>query len=121
MCGAASGRTVESMRNDIGNRPDHAVAKGVTALVVVVVVLNVLPRLVPVPDMGLSLPDVPAAPDFPGWVDGILRAIVKIKNWALLVLVALAVTGAIQEGRKRSRPPEERSEPQGDADAEGRS
>ena len=45
------------MRNDIGNRPDHAVAKGVTVLVVVVVVLNVLPRLVSLPDVGLSLPD----------------------------------------------------------------
>ena len=67
-----------------GDRSGPRVAKGVAGILVAVVVLNVLPRLVPLPDV-----DVPALslPDLPGWVE----TVNDVKRWLMIAGVVLLV------------------------------
>lgn len=59
-------------------------AKGVAGFLVAVVVLNVLPRLVPLPD--LELPAV-SLPDLPGWVESVN----DVRRWLMVAGVVLLV------------------------------
>jgi len=67
-------------------------AQGVAGFVVIVIVLNVLPRVIGLPD--IDLPSI-SLPDVPGWVHTVL----KVKNWALIALVAVLVVAAVLAAR----------------------
>ena len=90
-----------------------SVARGAGALLVLVVLLNVLPRLVSLPSIdapALALPDLP---DVPGWV----RKLVKIKNWVLLGIAVLVVVGFVAEEIEKHRA---RRAPDTEGEDEGR-
>ena len=75
----------------------RAVAKAVGGFLVAVVVLNLLLRLLPLPD--LTVPSIPI-PDLPAW----LGTVMKVKNWILGgVMVLTIVCVAVGEHAKRDR------------------
>lgn len=85
--------------SDEDERDGRSAAKGVAAFVAVVLAVNVLVRLVGVPDV-----DLPAVtlPDLPDWVG----TAVRIKNWLLIGVVAVvaigvAVAAVLEERGKR--------------------
>lgn len=73
----------------------RSVVRGIAAFVAAVIVLNVVVRLLPLPEI-----DLPAIsfPDLPAWA----HTVVKVKNWLLIVLVVVIVVGiAVDERRGR--------------------
>jgi hypothetical protein len=85
------------------DRPSaRAVATGVGGFLIAVILLNVLLRLAPLPDV-----DVPAVglPDFPAWMDtaaDAIHTILKVKNWLIVGVVAVLVAGpALEQLAKR--------------------
>jgi hypothetical protein len=73
---------------DDKNRSARSVAAGLAGFLATVVAVNVLLRVVPLPDV--DLPPV-ALPDLPGWVGDVVR----IKNWVLLAVIVVVVVGAV--------------------------
>jgi hypothetical protein len=73
-----------------GDRSGNSLAKAAGGLLIAVILINVVPRLVGMPNV--DLPSI-WIPELPGWVHTVLR----VKNVALGVLVvaviALAVAG----------------------------
>ena len=81
------------------DRSPRSVARGIAGFLLVVIVINVVVRLLPLP--GIDLPAI-SLPDLPAWVDTAL----KVKNWVLIALVVAIVVGfAIDERRKRDLDP----------------
>jgi len=84
------------------DRSARSAAKGVGGVVLAVIVVNVLVRLVPLPD--IDLPSI-SSPDVPAWIDTAVtwvHWIVKVKNWLLAGIVAVfIVLLAIDELEKR--------------------
>ena len=77
------------------DRSGTSVAKGIGGLLLAVILVNVLLRVVPLPD--LDLPSI-SLPDFPAWV----HAVVQVKNWAVGVfIVVVIVCVAIEQHGKR--------------------
>jgi hypothetical protein len=74
----------------------------VAGIVLVVVLVNVLPRFVGIDFPSISLPDLPAWADTAG---DVIHAVVKVKNWAVAGVVAVVLVGVVIEGRSRSRAP----------------
>ncbi len=76
-------------------RSAQSVAKGVAAFLVAVIAINVLVRVVPLPD--IDLPSI-SFPDLPGWVHTVLQ----VKNWVLIgLVVVVVVVGVVADRRKR--------------------
>jgi len=73
---------------DDNNRSARSAAAGIAGFLVTVVAVNVLLRVVPLPDV--DLPSV-ALPDLPAWVGDAVR----IKNWVLIALILVVVVGAV--------------------------
>jgi hypothetical protein len=67
------------------HRSARSAAVGIAGFLVTVIAVNVLLRVVPLPDV-----DVPSVA-LPGW----LGDAVRIKNWALLALILVVVVGAV--------------------------
>jgi hypothetical protein len=62
-------------------------------IVLAVILVNVLLRVVPLPDV-----DLPAFPDVPGWI----HTVVQVKNWLLIGVVVLVLVGiALEDSRRR--------------------
>jgi hypothetical protein len=83
------------------DRSGRSVAKGIGGLVLAVILVNVLVRVVPLPDLDLS---TLSPPDVPGW----LEAIVKGRKWVkvagvIVVIVVWHVARHGLSGRSRSR------------------
>jgi hypothetical protein len=81
------------MSNDA--RSADSVAK-VAGVLLVIVLVNVLPRVVGLP--GVDLPSI-SLPDLPDWAHtgvDVVHTIVKVKNWLLAALVAVVVVGCVQ-------------------------
>jgi hypothetical protein len=82
-------------------RSGDSVAKAVAGVLLVVVVLNVVPRVVGMPDLpSFSLPDLPA------WADtGVdaLHTVRRVKNWLVAGVVALVVVGVAVDGYVKRR------------------
>ncbi len=80
----------------------HAPSRATTVALVVLaaIVLNVVPRVVGLPDV--ELPAI-SLPDPPGWVDpagDAIRALVRVKNVVLVgVVVAIVVSAAARRPR----------------------
>ena len=75
------------MSEDRDQAAASTTAKGIAAFVAVVILLNVVPRLTGMPDLGL--PSI-SFPDVPGWMETVLH----VKNWilgGLLVVVVVCV------------------------------
>jgi hypothetical protein len=93
------------MSDDV--RSGQSAAKRVGGVLAVVILLNVLPRLLPFPDVGL--PSI-SIPDLPGWIDvgvDVVHTVVKVKNWVLVAVVAGVVAClAVDQFLKRRRHPE---------------
>jgi hypothetical protein len=68
------------------DRSARSAVRGIAGFVAAVIVVNVVVRLLPLPDI-----DLPAIsfPDLPAWVDTVL----KVKNWVLIALVVAIVIG----------------------------
>jgi hypothetical protein len=86
-------------------RSAHAVASRAGGVIVAVILVNVLLRVAPLPDI-----DFPAIqlPDAPGWVDWTaetIHTIVKVKNWLVAGLVAVLIAGLALEAYAKSRGP----------------
>jgi len=80
-------------------RSGTSLAKSIGGFLLVALVVNVLVRVVPLPD--LDLPSI-SLPDFPAWA----HALVQIKNWALgAFVVFLVVAVAIDWYVKRDDEP----------------
>ena len=78
-----------------------AAAKGIAGFVLAVILINVLVRVVGLPDV--DLPSV-SLPDFPGWLHGAwewMHWIVKVKNFALIAIVLAVIATAVFKDRKR--------------------
>jgi hypothetical protein len=66
-------------------------------VVLAVILINVLVRVVPLPDV--TLPSI-SLPDFPDW----LGTVLKVKNVIVVaVVVTVIVTAVIQDHRRRAR------------------
>ena len=74
----------------------------VAGVLLVIVLVNVLPRVVGLPDV--DLPSI-SLPDLPDWAHtgvDVVHTVVKVKNWLLAAVVAIVVVGvAIEQIRKR--------------------
>jgi hypothetical protein len=84
-------------------RSAHALATGAGAVIFAVILVNVLLRVAPLPD--IDLPAIPL-PDFPGWVDSgaeVIHTIVKVKNWLVAAVVAVVIAGLALEAYAKSR------------------
>jgi hypothetical protein len=85
----------QAMSHDDDDRSGTSLAKGIGGFLLVVIFVNVLLRVVPVPD--LDLPSI-SLPDFPAWV----HTVMQVKNWALGVfIVVVIVCVAIEQHAKR--------------------
>jgi hypothetical protein len=93
-----------------GRRPDHRgvnenhrsrreLAKGAAALLAVVILLNVVPRLVTLPALDVPALGLPDVPEVPGWV----RKLVKLKNWALIGIAILVLIGFVADEIEKRR------------------
>jgi hypothetical protein len=81
------------MSNDA--RSTDSVTK-VAGVLLVIVLVNVLPRLVGLPDV--DLPSI-SLPDLPDWAHtgvDVVHTVVKVKNWLLAAVVAVVVVGCVQ-------------------------
>jgi hypothetical protein len=76
---------------------DHEGMKRIVPVIVAVIAINVLLRVVPLPDVDLSWISFP---DLPGWVHTVL----KVKNVLLIGIIVTAIVAAIVEDqRKKAR------------------
>jgi len=67
----------------------------ILGFIVAVIVINVLLRVVPLPDV-----DLPSFPDLPGW----LGVVLKVKNLVLIgIVVAVIVAAVVEDNRKKAR------------------
>lgn len=85
------------MSNDA--RSADSVAK-VAVVLLVIVLVNVLPRVVGLPDV--DLPSI-SLPDLPDWAHtgvDVVHTVVKVKNWLLAAVVAVVVVGIVQRSGK---------------------
>ena len=82
----------------MSTRSPDSVTKGVAWVLLAVVLVNVLPRVVGVPD--LDLPSI-SLPDLPGWADA-MHTVVKVKNWLVAAVVAVLIVGALVDQKRRS-------------------
>jgi hypothetical protein len=92
------------MSNDA--RPADSVAK-VAGILLVIVLINVLPRVVGLPDV--DLPSI-SLPDLPDWAHtgvDVVHTVVRVKNWLLAAIVAVVVVGVAldQSSKRRARRP----------------
>jgi hypothetical protein len=72
-------------------------AQRIGGVVLAVIVINVLVRVVPLPD--ITLPSI-SLPDVPDW----LGTVLKVKNVIVIALVVtVVVTAVIQDHRKKTR------------------
>ena len=81
------------MSNDA--RSADSVAK-VAGVLLVIVLVNVLPRVVGLPDV--DLPSI-SLPDLPDWAHtgvDVVHTVIKVKNWLLAAVVAVVVVGIVQ-------------------------
>jgi hypothetical protein len=88
------------MSNDA--RPADSVAK-VAGVLLVIVLINVLPRVVGLPSV--DLPSI-SLPDLPGWAHSgmdVVHTVVKVKNWLLIALGAVVVVGVAIDQRSKRR------------------
>jgi hypothetical protein len=85
------------MSNDA--RSADSVAK-VAGVLLVIVLINVLPRVVGLPDV--DLPSI-SLPDLPDWAHtgvDVVHTVVKVKNWLLAAVVAVVVAGIVQRSTR---------------------
>jgi uncharacterized membrane protein YozB (DUF420 family) len=72
-------------------------AQRIGGFVLAVILINVLVRVVPLPDV--TLPSI-SLPEFPDW----LRTVLKVKNVIVIgFVVTVIVTAVIQDHRRRAR------------------
>jgi hypothetical protein len=87
------------MSNDA--RSADSVAK-VAGVLLVIVLVNLLPRVVGLPDV--DLPSI-SLPDLPDWAHtgvDVVHTVVRVKNWLLAAVVAVVVVGvALDQSSKR--------------------
>jgi hypothetical protein len=76
--------------------PRHATARSIAAILVAVIVLNVVLRVLPLPAVDLPSISLPRPPDW-------LHAVLRIKNWLLLGIIAVIIIGAAIEQSGRDR------------------
>jgi hypothetical protein len=70
-------------------------AMRIGGVVLAVIVINVLLRVVPFPDV-----DLPSLPDLPDW----LGVVLKVKNVVLIgIVVAVIVAAVVEDHRKKAR------------------
>ena len=89
------------MSNDA--RSADSVAK-VAGVLLVIVLVNVLPRVVGLPDV--DLPSI-SLPDIPDWAHtgvDVVHTVVKVKNWVLAAVVAVVVVGVALDQSSKRRP-----------------
>jgi len=89
------------MSND--DRSAHSVATGIGGVVLAVILVNVLLRVAPLPD--IDLPSI-SVPDLPAWLDTAVEVVhtaVKVKNWLLAAVVVVVVVGVAVDLRSRQR------------------
>lgn len=68
-------------------------AAKVVGVLLAIVLINVLPRVVGLPDV--DLPSI-SLPDLPDWAHtgvDVVHTVVKVKNWLLAAVVAIVVVG----------------------------
>jgi hypothetical protein len=85
------------MSND-ARSADSAVK--VAGVLLVIVLVNVLPRVVGLPDV--DLPSI-SLHDLPDWAHtgvDVVHTVVKVKNWLLAAVVAVVVVGIVQRSGK---------------------
>ena len=74
---------------------DHEGMQRIVGFIVAVIVINVLVRVVPLPDVNL-----PSFPDLPDW----LGVVLKVKNLVVIgIVIAIVVTAVVEEQRKKAR------------------
>jgi hypothetical protein len=91
-------RLAPPMMPHMSSRSPDSVTKGVAWVLLAVVLVNVLPRVVGVPEM--DLPSI-SVPDLPAWADAI-HTVVKVKNWLVAAVVAVLIVGVLVDRKSRS-------------------
>ena len=72
------------------DRSRHSIAAGAGGVLVTVILVNVIRRLVPLPDIDLPV----SFPDLPAWIDpavDVARTALKVKTWLLAGVVVVLV------------------------------
>jgi hypothetical protein len=89
-------------------RSSDSTAKAIGGILLAIAVINVLPRVIGLPDV--DLPSV-SLPDLPAWADtgaDAIHTLLKVKSWILAGVVGLVVLGALidqhVEHRERRSP-----------------
>jgi hypothetical protein len=75
----------------------------IAGVLLVIVLVNVLPRVVGLPDV--DLPSI-SLPDLPDWAHtgvDVVHTVVKAKNWLLAAVVAVVVVGVVLDQRSKGR------------------
>ncbi len=80
------------MSDDDDHRSAHSVARGVGGVVAAVILMNLLVRVVPLPEV--DLPSI-ALPDLPAW----LHTVLNVKNWVLDGVVVVVIILGLSGGR----------------------
>ena len=76
----------------------------VAGVLLVIVLINVLPRVVGLPSV--DLPSI-SLPDLPDWAHtgvDVIHTVVRVKNWLLAAIVAAVVVGVAVDQRSKRRP-----------------
>ena len=84
----------------------HTIAKGAAAVLVLAILLNVVPRVVPLPSLDLPSLGIPDLPEVPGWA----RTLLKVKNWLLIGIAVVVVIGFVADEIEKHRRGTEDSE-----------
>jgi hypothetical protein len=90
-------RVTLPMMPHMSARSPDSVTK-VAWVLLAVVLVNVLPRAVGVPE--IDLPSI-SPPDLPAWADAI-HTVVKVKNWLVAAVVAVLIVGVLVDRKSRS-------------------
>jgi hypothetical protein len=83
-------------------RSADSVAKAAGVLLVIVLI-NVLPRVVGFPDVDLPSISLPEAPDWAHTGVDVVHTVVKVKNWVLAAVVTVVVVGVAVDQRSKGR------------------
>jgi hypothetical protein len=74
----------------------------VAGVLLVIVLVNVLPRVVGLPDVDLPSISLPDLPDWAHTGADVVHTVVRVKNWLLVAVVAMVVVGvAVDQSSKR--------------------
>jgi hypothetical protein len=75
----------------------------VAGVLLVIVLINVLPRVVGLPDVDLPSISLPDLPDWAHTGADVVHTVARVKNWLLAAVVAIVVVGVALDQSSKQR------------------